>query len=60
MLVFDAGNNTKIEPKVNNHMAEPDYVSACRDFLKKVSPKTRTIEQTRRQVAEFLAHNLSM
>ena len=60
VLVFDAGNNKKIEPKVNNHMAEPDYVSACREFLKKMTPKTHTIEQTRRQVVEFLAHNLSL
>ena len=59
VLVFDAGNN-KIEAKVNNYMAEPGYVSACRDFLKKMAPKTRTIEQTRQQVVEFLAHNLSM
>ena len=58
VLVFDSGNK-KIEPKVNNYMAEPDYVSVCRDFLKKNAPKTRTIEQTRNQVVEFLAHNLS-
>jgi hypothetical protein len=60
VLVFDAGNNKKIDPKVKCHMAEPDYVSACRDFLKKMSPKTRTIEQTRQRVAEFLAQNLSL
>ncbi len=60
VLVFDAGNNKKIGPKVSNYVAEPDYVGACRDFLKKVAPKTRTIEQARRQVVEFLAHNLSM
>jgi len=59
VLVFDAGNK-KIEPKVNNYVAEPDYVSACRDFLKKVLPKTRTIEQTRQQVVEFLAQNPSL
>ncbi len=60
VLVFDAGNNNKIEPKVNNYVAEPDYVSACREFLKKMAPKTCTIEQTRHQVVEFLAHNLSL
>lgn len=60
VLVFDAGNNKKIEPKVNNYVAEPDYVRACRDFLKKIALNTRTIEQTRRQVVEFLAQNLSM
>ena len=60
VLAFDAGNNKKIEPKVNNYMAEPDYVSACREFLKKMAPKTHTIEQTRQQVVEFLAQNLSL
>jgi hypothetical protein len=60
VLVFDAGNNIKIEPKVNNYVAEPDYVSACRDFLKKIAPKTRTIEQARQRIAEFLAQNLSL
>jgi type IV secretory pathway ATPase VirB11/archaellum biosynthesis ATPase len=60
VLVFYAGNNKKIEAKVNNHMVKPDYVNVCRDFLKKMSPKTRTIEQTRRQVVEFLAQNLSL
>jgi len=60
VLVFDRGNNKKIDPKVNNYVVEPDYVSACRDFLKKMSPKTRTIEQTRQRVAEFLAQNLSL
>jgi hypothetical protein len=60
VLIFDAGNNKKIEPTVNNYMAEPDYVCACRDFLKKIAPKKRTIEQTRQRVAEFLAQNLSL
>ncbi len=60
MLIFNAGNNKRIDPKVTNHMAEPDYVSACLDFLKKMSPKTCTIKQTRQQVAEFLAQNLSL
>ncbi len=60
VLVFDAGNNKKIVPQINNYVVEPDYVSACRDFLKKMSRKTRTIEQTRQRVAEFLAQNLSM
>lgn len=59
VLVFDAGNKI-IEPKVNNYIAEPDYVSDCMDFLERMAPKTRTIEQTRYQVVEFLAQNLSM
>ena len=60
VLIFDAGNNKKIGQNGNSYMAEPDYMSACRDFLEKMTPKTRTIEQTRRQVIEFLAQNLSM
>jgi len=60
VLIFHAGNNKKIEPKVNNYMAGPDYISACRNFLKKMVPKTHTIEQTRQQVVEFLAKNLSV
>ena len=60
VLVFDAGNNKKIDPKVQKYMTEPDDVSACRDFLKNMSPKTYAIEQTRQRVAEFLAQNLSL
>lgn len=60
VLVFDAANNSNVGPNENNFMAEPDYVSTCRDFLKKMAPTTCTIEQTRRQVVEFLAQNLSV
>ncbi|MDT8301789.1 MAG: hypothetical protein RQ760_09925 [Sedimentisphaerales bacterium] len=60
VLVFDAGDNRKIETKVNNYVVEPDYVSACRDFLKRIAPKTRTIEQSRQLVAEFLVQNPSV
>jgi len=60
VLVFDAVNSSKLDPNINNFMAEPDYVRACRDFLKKMAPKTRTIEQTRQHMVEFLAQNLSV
>ena len=60
VLIFDAGDNKKIGPNVNNYVVDPDYVSACLDFLKKMSSKTRTIEQTRQRVVEFLAQNLSL
>lgn len=60
VLIFEAAKNKKFEPNGNNFIAEPDYVSACRDFLKNIAPKTRTIEQTRQQVVEFLAQNLSV
>jgi hypothetical protein len=60
VLIFDAGDNKKLEPKVNNYVAEPDYVGACRDFLEQMAPEKRTIEQTRQKVVDFLAHNHSM
>jgi hypothetical protein len=60
VLVFDAANNSNLDPNVNNFIAESDYVGACRAFLEKMTPKTRTIEQTRQQVVEFLAQNLSV
>jgi hypothetical protein len=59
VLVYDAANSSKLDPKVHNFVAEPEYLSACRDFLKKIAHTTRTIEQTRKQVVEFLAQNLS-
>ena len=58
-LVFDAANNKKIELVGNNYMAEPEYVVVCRDFLGQMDAGTRTIEQTRKKVVEFLAKNLS-
>ena len=60
VLVFDAGNNKKIDSNLNNYPVEPDYIAAYRDFLKKMAPKTRTIEQTRQRVIEFLDHNYSI
>jgi hypothetical protein len=60
VLVFDGGNDKKIEPEGSDYMADPDYVSACRDFLEQMEPEKRTIEQTRQKVVEFLAHNHSM
>ena len=59
-LVFDAANNKKIETVGKNYIAEPGYVGACRDFLEQMDPGTRTIEQTRQKIVEFLAKNLSV
>jgi hypothetical protein len=59
-LIFDADNNKKIEAHVTNHIAEPDYVHTCRDFLERIAQNSRTIEQTRRRVIEFLAPNYSV
>ena len=37
--------------------ADPEYVAACREFLCKRAAETRTIEQTRECVLEFLDRN---
>jgi len=59
-LLFDAANNKKIEPVGKGYVAETEYVGACRDFLGQMATGTRTIEQTRQEVVEFLAKNLSV
>jgi hypothetical protein len=59
-LVFDATNNKKIELVGNNYIAEPEYVSACQDFLGQMDAGTRAIEQTRKKVVEFLAKDMSV
>jgi len=38
---------------------DPEYVAACRDFLCESAAKTRTIEQTRERVIEFLGSSSS-
>ena len=39
---------------------DPQYVTACRDFLNEMAPETQTIEQTRVRVLEFLAQSSSI
>ena len=50
-LIFTASDGLKND----RGMADPQYVAACRDFLSETAAETRTIEQTRRCVLEFLA-----
>jgi hypothetical protein len=60
VLIFDANSTKKLEPNVKNYRAEPDYVNACRDFLKKTARNVHTIEHTRRHVVEFLKQKSSV
>ena len=60
VLVFDSANNKKIGLAGNNYAVEPEYVSACRNFLGQMDSGTRTIEQTRQKVVEFLAKNFTV
>lgn len=58
-LIFRASDDTTIAEDAKHHPADPDYVRACRDFLKTMAPNVRTIEDTRRHVVEFLRRNPS-
>jgi hypothetical protein len=58
-LIFRASDGKTIGPSTKHYLADPQYVSACRDFLETISPGVRTIEQTRRHVIEFLGQHPS-
>jgi hypothetical protein len=60
VLIFDASSSKKLEPNEKDYQAKPDYVNACRDFLKKTAPNVHTIEGTRRYVVEFLQQQSSV
>ncbi len=53
--IFTAGSGLKKD----RCKADPEYVTACRDFLNEISLETETIEQTRMRVLEFLARSAS-
>jgi hypothetical protein len=53
-LIFRANDKRTLGENAKHYMADPEYVAACRDFLKKIPPSVRTIEDTRRHVVEFL------
>jgi hypothetical protein len=53
-LIFHANNKRTLDENAKHYQAEPEYVAACRDFLKKMPPNVRTIEDARRHVVEFL------
>jgi hypothetical protein len=56
-LIFNANNKRTLDEHSKHYRADPEYVAACRDFLTKISPNVRTIEDTRREVVEFLRRN---
>ena len=53
-LIFHANDKRMLDENAKHYMADSEYVAACRDFLKKIPPGVRTIEDTRRHVVEFL------
>lgn len=53
-LIFTEASNGGASPTLH---ADPEYVTACRDFLSEAAAETRTIEQTRERVIEFLGRN---
>lgn len=52
-LIFRANDKRTLDEDAKCYLADPEYVGACRDFLKKIPPNVRTIEDTRRHVVEF-------
>ena len=52
-LIFRT-NETKLDMNAKSYLADPEYVNSCRDFLTKIPPDVRTIEDTRQHVVEFL------
>ncbi len=56
-LIFHANDKRTLDKNAEHYLADQEYVAACRDFLTKISPNVRTIEDTRRHVVEFLRRN---
>ena len=52
--IFHANDKKTLDENAKHYLADPQYVAACRDFLVKISPDVRTIEDTRRHIVEFL------
>jgi len=53
-LIFHANDKKTLDENTKYYLADPEYVASCRDFLVKIPPNVRTIEDTRRHVIEFL------
>ena len=53
-LIFHAKDKQSLDENAKHYLAEPEHVASCRDFLAKMSPNVRTIEDTRRHVVKFL------
>lgn len=58
-LIFHANDKRTLDENTEHYLADPQYVGTCRDYLTKISPDVRTIEDTRRHVVEFLSQNPS-
>ncbi|UCC99888.1 MAG: hypothetical protein JSW66_08395 [Phycisphaerales bacterium] len=58
-LAFRASEEKRIGPGDRHYLADSQYVAACRDFLETMPGNVRTIEQTRRNVVEFLKQHPS-
>lgn len=56
-LIFHANKKKTLDENAKHYLADPEYVAACRDFLTQRSPNVSTIEDTRREVVEFLRRN---
>ncbi len=56
-LIFRAGDNRRLDENSGHYVADSGYVMTCRDFLTQAAPNTKTIEQTRRSVVEFIDHS---
>jgi hypothetical protein len=53
-LIFHANDKQALDENAKHYLADPEYVASCQDFLMKIPPNVRTIEDTRRHVVEFL------
>jgi hypothetical protein len=53
-LIFHAKDKKTLDENAKHYLADPEYVASCRDFLTKIPPGVRTIEDARRHVVEFL------
>ena len=53
-LIYHANDKRTLDENAKHYLANPEYVNSCRDFLGKMPPDVRTIEDTRRHVVEFL------
>jgi len=53
-LIFHANGKRALDENAEHYLADPEYVNTCRDFLAKIPPDVRNIEDTRRNVVEFL------
>jgi hypothetical protein len=53
-LIYHANDKRTLDENAKRYLVDPGYVAECRDFLTKILPHVRTIEDTRRHVVEFL------